>query len=505
MCLSRVPHGDDELDAQEGRQVRCRSDEPIDHRHHDEVRVAGLHRPDPQGRVEGEGVVTHAGRGGVQGRRLFGEHRGDELLGVLAAAGEVGGLRRAEPSAGALARVGRQDSGPDEGVHPGRHATALDGDVGRLLERRGHLLGHPHGRLGEVAGPPHDRDALEIRPCGVRPTSALGPGEGHRGRAQQRVDEPGQPGLPPDHSPALGRLERRRVESPGGQGPRVVGELGVPGDGEDGEGLDVLRWQPREPPPGGRGPTRAERDRVRQRDRPRALSRREVADDLEQRHRVACTRRAQRRSDGGCDPVTGEEPCGLVRLEPPELGPRPAPGDRARPIARTRRVAARKDDRDGVAREPPEGEGHRVARELVDPLRIVDDDEHRLLLGGRREQREAGGPEGEGVGAVLGADAVEQCPGDGAGGVGQVVHVVVERAQEGQQRRQREVALALGAAHDEHRHPACGRDRVVTERRLPGARGPAQSEDAGARVAGRVEEAAHPPPLVLATLHAPRA
>ena len=69
------------------------------------------------------------------------------------------------------------------------------------------------------------------------------------------------------------------------------------------------------------------------------------------------------------------------------------------------RIAGREHHADVVGRQPPRHEPQRLHRGLVEPLRVVDQANQRLVPGGLRQQAEHGQPDQEPVRRRTGGDA----------------------------------------------------------------------------------------------------
>ena len=134
---------------------------------------------------------------------------------------------------------------------------------------------------------------------------------------------------------------------------------------------------------------------------------------------------------------------------------------------------------DAVELESARGEAERVGRRSVEPLRVVDHDEERLLLSDGRKEAQQRCPDGEPV--ALGSWSECQAAQDGRLMLGDVLEVVDDRSAQIQQARELELRLGLEPRrlHDDHRLRQVG--GVAQQRGLP---------DAG--LAGEHEHAASP-------------
>jgi len=215
--------------------------------------------------------------------------------------------------------------------------------------------------------------------------AALG---GRRGvedrRAHERMAE-GDASLG-EHEQAgvLGRFERGPID-PGrgegfGDGLHVVRQR----DGDDDERSARVGREPFGAPRECSLERRSGGNRVRQRLVARQLGRAERARDLQQRERVAAGRQAEAPHDLGRDVPTGfgEQPLGILDLERPQLKLLESGCIERALLA----VADGEEDRRRICDEPLHGEDQRVARRDVHPLRVVDDDEQRIVLSGRRQE-----------------------------------------------------------------------------------------------------------------------
>ena len=146
------------------------------------------------------------------------------------------------------------------------------------------------------------------------------------------------------------------------------------------------------------------------------------------------------------------------------------------------------EDRDRIGLQPAGDEHERLGRRAVEPVRVVDDAQQRLRIGGRREQAQDRHRDEEAVLHALGRQP-ERAPQRGGLHVGQLVGDVEHRPQQLVQPGERQLGLGLDAGAGEHPHPVGARQRVLQQRRLADSRLAAQHEGAAARLPGRVEQA----------------
>ena len=143
---------------------------------------------------------------------------------------------------------------------------------------------------------------------------------------------------------------------------------------------------------------------------------------------------------------------------------------------------------DAVGAEPPAGEPHRLERRLVEPLQVVDHAQHRAFLGGQREQPEQRGADRQP--RLRGGRLELQRAGERRRlGLRQPVAQAEHRLAQLGQAGERQLRLALQAAHPQHRHPAGALDRRAQQRRLPDPGLPAQHDHVAAARAGGVQRA----------------
>ena len=153
-------------------------------------------------------------------------------------------------------------------------------------------------------------------------------------------------------------------------------------------------------------------------------------------------------------------------------------------------LARGEQEHDALGVEPPCDELQRIRGPGVEPMRVVDEAQHRPLLGELGQQRQAAGVDEE---ALLPAAVREPERGPQRGGLGrgQAVDQAKRGAQQLLERRERQLGLRLHPARAQHVHVARTRARVVKQDRLPDPRLTPQRERAAPRVAGRVEQCAN--------------
>ncbi|HMJ37474.1 MAG TPA: hypothetical protein VK501_26450 [Baekduia sp.] len=144
--------------------------------------------------------------------------------------------------------------------------------------------------------------------------------------------------------------------------------------------------------------------------------------------------------------------------------------------------ARREHQCDPLSQQAASHEGEGARRCTIEPLRVIDDAEERLLLGGLRQQAKDRQPHEEGIRRR----ACAESEGDGervALGLREALHELEEGRAQVLKRRERQLHLALDAdgAGDAERRARL--DRVLQQGRLADARLSVQHEDAAAAVA----------------------
>ena len=152
-------------------------------------------------------------------------------------------------------------------------------------------------------------------------------------------------------------------------------------------------------------------------------------------------------------------------------------------------LARAEQEHDALRVEAAGDELQGLRRAGVEPVRVVDEAQHRPLLGQLGEQRQAAGVDEE---ALLAAAVGEPERGAERRRLRrrQPVEISEPGPQQLVQRRERELGLGLHPARVEHVHVARAGARVVEQDRLADARLAAQRQRAAPRVAGRVEQCA---------------
>ncbi len=115
-------------------------------------------------------------------------------------------------------------------------------------------------------------------------------------------------------------------------------------------------------------------------------------------------------------------------------------------------VAHREHHRDRLGEQSPRDELQRLQGDLVQPLRVVDQDEHRARLRGTGEQREHGEADQEAVGRITGRHAERHAQGFPLG-CRQAVQLVEERRAQLVQARVGQLHVRLDALRPGHLRP----------------------------------------------------
>ncbi len=132
-------------------------------------------------------------------------------------------------------------------------------------------------------------------------------------------------------------------------------------------------------------------------------------------------------------------------------------------------VAYREHHRDRLGEQPSGHELQCLKGDLVQPLRVVDQDEHRPRLRGPGEQREHGEADQEAVGRIPGRHAERHAQGLTLG-FRQAVQLVEERRAQLVQARVGQLHVRLDALRPGHLRPGRPRGQILQEHRLPDAR-----------------------------------
>ena len=230
---------------------------------------------------------------------------------------------------------------------------------------------------------------------------------------------------------------------------------------------------------------RARRQRRGQRLAAGELAGVEQRGDLDQRERVAAGRRDELLGDlvGDAGGALGQQRARRLRVERGDVHP-PQAGRRG---VEALAVARGEDEDDALGADAPRGEEQRLERRGVEPVDVVDDGQQRLVLGGRAEQAEHGGGDGE---AVVGdglAEGQRPLQRRGLGGRDRVDEVE-QRAQQVEQAGERDVALGLVAARAQDAEVGRRRDGGVEQRALADPGLAVDDEHRALALAGRLED-----------------
>ena len=141
--------------------------------------------------------------------------------------------------------------------------------------------------------------------------------------------------------------------------------------------------------------------------------------------------------------------------------------------------------------EPARCEAHRVCRRVIEPLCIVDDDEHGVRLSGRGEQPQQRGAHREAV-ALLGRPQTENGAESGALSLWDLGEEIDQRPAELEQPRELDLGLRLDPGRRDHRHRLGEVDGVPQQRRLADARLAADHKRAALTATGVGEQALDP-------------
>jgi hypothetical protein len=127
-------------------------------------------------------------------------------------------------------------------------------------------------------------------------------------------------------------------------------------------------------------------------------------------------------------------------------------------------VAGGDQQHDPLGLQPPGGEGERIGRRLVEPLRVVHQADQRPLLGHLREQAQRAHTDQEAVGA-LGGGEPEGAPERGRLGSGKPLDMVEHGPDELMQGREGQLRLRLDAGAPQHPHVLRGAVGGIGEQR----------------------------------------
>ncbi len=324
--------------------------------------------------------------------------------------------RRAREPARALPAVGCQRRRALERLRRRRMAAALDGALGRLVERLHDALVGLQRRRRQVPGAAIGLLVVALERGRERPVDRAplvgGGGPVDRG-ADQRVAERDPPARDRQQPRLLGRVERELARGEGRHraldDPRALGVVGRRGEQREprrrGQPRDALVEHALEPA--------RHRQRLGQRLVARELGGAQRGRQLDERQRVAVglleqpladlRRRGGRRVREQLGGRRGVEPLDRVRRHVGRL-------------EHTHVALARgEQEHDALGVEPPCDELQRVRGPGVEPMRVVDEAQHRPLLGELGQQRQAGGVDEE---ALLPAAVREPERGPQRGGLG---------------------------------------------------------------------------------------
>ena len=222
------------------------------------------------------------------------------------------------------------------------------------------------------------------------------------------------------------------------------------------------------------------------------------ARDLQQRERIAGGGLHQPLGDGGCEPVglrRGQQLTRLLvgqRLDRQQLQPR----DLER--GHRRAVAHGPDHRDAFGAEPAAGEQERLQRRLVEPLRVVDRNQDRLLLGRHREQAEQAGRDREPVVRRRRPER-ERPPQRARLHLRDVVEAVEQGCDQLGQAGERDVGLGLDPPRPQHPQPRRLADRPAHQRGLADAGLAVHQQRPALAGTGLLQQAVDPCPFAFAS------
>jgi 8-hydroxy-5-deazaflavin:NADPH oxidoreductase len=152
------------------------------------------------------------------------------------------------------------------------------------------------------------------------------------------------------------------------------------------------------------------------------------------------------------------------------------------------RLTRREDHRDVLGQKAARHEREHARRCTVEPLRVVDHTEERLLLGGLRQQAEDREPDEERIGRPSRAQPERDLEGV-ALRIGQALHQVETRRAQLLERGERELYLPLDADRARDPEVRSRPDRIVEQRGLADARLAVHRQHAALPVARRLEHA----------------
>ena len=152
-------------------------------------------------------------------------------------------------------------------------------------------------------------------------------------------------------------------------------------------------------------------------------------------------------------------------------------------------LAGGEEHDDALGFDPPGDEDERVEGRVVEPVRIVDETQHRLTFGCFREETENCERDEKPVLAAPGRQA--ECSAEGGGlRLGQALEVPEGRAEDLLQGSEGELRLRLDPGAAEHAHVAGSTASVFQERRLADTRLAGDDQRGAAGRPGTVEKLA---------------
>jgi hypothetical protein len=473
--LGRVQPAGGQLDrGQVLQRLREQPDRAVPPRHGHgpgEQGVAGLVVADEEGGGPGPQqppqVLDAAGQGdGLAQQRLAGRSLalGDQAHALEEVAEELALLVGDGHGGGPPAALGVVAGECGHPLQRGRGrgvAVATAGPVGRALQLgRGGLVGSDGGR-GQVPGPLVG-GVLAGQDVGQGPVGGLPGREGGRpvgGRADQGMAELEPAVAGPDQPGRLAPVEGAGADPEAGAGAqhdrRVAGGLGRRDQQQrarvGGQAPDPLAEGPFQP--GG------EREHVVQGRPPGQLVGLQRPWQLQQGQRVAAGPLDQpvdlRRGQLGAGP--DEQGRRGLRVEPAQAQLGQAGG---RELARVA-VAGGEQQHHPLGLKTAGGEPQHLGRRAVQPLGLVDQAEHRPVLGrlgqqaehGHRHEKPVPAVRGTGLAAPAGGGEAEGAGERGRLGLGEAPGQLQDRPQELVQGGERQLGLGLDAGGPEHGHP----------------------------------------------------
>ena len=384
-------------------------------------REGGRHLPGRQvvGDVRGHGLAVERGVPQHQAGELVegvGPHVVGDAVGVEELLEPVAGLgvvpRRDERAHGVELAAVAPRPGRAEGDRQRPHADGRrrpDAPLGRrgrrLHDRRRGLVGAEHGEP-EVPGVPLRVAAPRgLGQRGVRPPHGRRARHLQRRRPVERVAELDAAAPPGDQPRLLGRAEVVHVQTAHPQCGRGDAGRRRARRRDDGQRAAGARGQradePGERPTGHLLQRQGDRERAGPGERVHGQALGQVAHGQRVAERLVADAldHAGRRRDAR-PPLDQRSDVGLG--EPPQLQGLPGPGD-----AQLLRRPPREHREDAVGEQAAQREAQRAARRRVGPMRVVDHQQHRGVLGDGGQEREGRGGQEQPVGRRL-ADAARR-------------------------------------------------------------------------------------------------